>query len=526
MSTGFPAAESHIVAMNDGAIVYTPAVLPSGTIGTGEPVPVDPDTQGNASPAGLAVTTDAGAHWSAVKPFDVTWNPTDHGDYVDPATGRLFFEDYGPIPQDPKLGAAQDGPAHMMWTDDRTTWHHAVISNLVLPENPRFTSAPPPAGQPRPTGYPDVVYFCANTNVGFTSPAILGRLCYRSLDGGTTWTQASQLFSAVGAKHAECGSNGETFTAIDGYYPEPTSDGFLYVIVACGGKAFLARSTDEGSTFPIVHTASGPVTVDAPPDSVSALGSGPQFRIGADDTFYLVTPQASGNKIRKLLVRTSRDRGLTWEAPIDVTAPGVGAILRWNVAERGTGQLAFAYLGQRAGQPTWDAYLTATRDFGAPGGPVFWSAVPNTQPLLYADDIKGAGFIALGQGQVQVPYPFPLGIQPLGVAAGNDFMGVTFAPDGSVWGSFNQDCGPTPQSPGCAATKDQTRGFVGRLMGVEAAQPNAPPASRTVAPTPVGVRAGRSGLPATGSSPTLLVLGIAACAIALAVQQTRRARRR
>jgi len=33
------------------------------------------------------------------------------------ATDRLFFEDYGPIPLAPSLGAAQEGPAHIMWTD-------------------------------------------------------------------------------------------------------------------------------------------------------------------------------------------------------------------------------------------------------------------------------------------------------------------------------------------------------------------------------------------------------------------------
>ncbi|MBV9040541.1 MAG: exo-alpha-sialidase [Acidimicrobiia bacterium] len=522
VGTGFPAAESHIVAMNDGAIVFTPAVLPSGTIGTGEPAPIDPDTQGNASPAGVAVTTDNGALWAAVKPFDTTWNPTDHGDYVDAATGRLFFEDYGPIPQDPKFGANQEGPAHIMWSDDRSTWHHSAISNLVLPENPRFTVAKAPAGQPQPTGYPNVVYFCANTNVGFTSPAILGRFCYRSLDGGSTWAVASQLFSAVGAKHPECGLSGETFTAIDGYYPEPTSDGDLYVLVNCGGKTYLARSTDEGSTFPIVHTASGPLTVAAPPDSVTALGSGPQFRIGADDTFYLMTPTVSGGQIRKILVRTSSDRGLTWSAPVDVTAPGVASILRWNVTERGT-ELAFAYLGQKAGQKTWDAYVTATRDFSAPGGPVFWSAITNTQPLLYGDDIMGAGYIALGQGEIQVPYPFPLGIQKVGVAAGNDFMGVTIAPDNSVWGSFNQDCGPTPQSAGCAATHDQTRGFVGRLAWLPAAQAATPAAVRQGAPS-ASVGARRASLPATGERSALPLIGLGVCAAGMAVRNRRRHR--
>jgi hypothetical protein len=195
------------------------------------------------------------------------------------------------------------------------------------------------------------------------------------------------------------------------------------------------------------------------------------------------------------------------------------------VTERGTGELAFAYLGQKAGQATWDAYVTATRDFSAPGGPVFWSAITNTQPLLYGDDVKGAGYIALGQGQVEVPYPFPLGIQPLGVAAGNDFMGVTIAPDDSVWGSFNQDCGPTPQSAGCTATHDQTRGFVGRLTWAPAATAATvtPPARPAAAPS-AGVRAARGSLPATGGSSTLPLLGVAACAGGLGRRRQKRAR--
>jgi hypothetical protein len=46
---------------------------------------------------------------------------------------------------------------------------------------------------------------------------------------------------------------------------------------------------------------------------------------------------------------------------------------------------------------------------------------------------------------------------------GNDFIGATIAPDGTPWGSFTQDCGPAPSSPGCVRQHDQTRGFAGRL---------------------------------------------------------------
>ena len=103
---------------------------------------------------------------------------------------------------------------------------------------------------------------------------------------------------------------------------------------------------------------------------------------------------------------------------------------------------------------------------------MFWSGKTNTQPLLYGDRIEGAGYI-VGQGEISVPDPFPLGIQPLAglVGAGNDFMGTTIAADGGVWASYDQDCGPSPTSPGCVANHDQTRGFVGRLTWTAAPAP-------------------------------------------------------
>ena len=37
------------------------------------------------------------------------------------------------------------------------------------------------------------------------------------------------------------------------------------------------------------------------------------------------------------------------------------------------------------------------------------------------------------------------------------------APDGTPWGSFTQDCGPSRESSGCVKQHDQTRGFAGHL---------------------------------------------------------------
>jgi hypothetical protein len=459
-STGYPGAESHIVARPDGTIVYTPAVLPSGTLGIGQvPGDVSADTQSNASPGALAVTGDNGRHWRVVKPSGVTWNPTDHSDYVDPVTGRMFFEDYGPIPLAPSLGPQQEGPAHINWSDDLRKWHHAVVSGLTLPENPRFTSARAPKGGDRPRGYPTVVYFCANTNVGFVSPVIGGRLCFRSLDGGSTWEQRSVLLTGAAPQHAECGGQGEVYSAIDGYYPQAAPDGSLYTMVACGGTTYLARSRDEAATFPVVHEQSGPVTLPVPTPGPGDIGGTPELRILDDGTFVLGYQQ--GNR---LVVRLSRTRGLIWTKPMDVTAPGVTAVKQWSFAAAGKGNVAFAYLGHRRGQTTWDAYLTATRNV-TPGlrstaAPVFVSGRlnPAKRPLLYGDSVQGSGYIA-GPGGLYAPFPPPFNNSMMG----NDFIGATIAPDGTPWGSFTQDCGPAPDSPGCRRQHGQTRGFAGHL---------------------------------------------------------------
>jgi hypothetical protein len=458
-TTGYPGAESHIVVRKDGSVVYTPAVLPSGLLGTGTaPVDENSRSQSNASPAGLAVTRDAGARWSVVRPSGVTWNPTDHSEYVDPVSGRMFFEDYGPIPLAPSLGPQQEGPAHINYSDDLVHWHHVVVSGLTLPENPRFTSGRAPRGGAKPHGYPTVSYFCANTNVGFVSPVIAGRLCFRSLDGGATWDREATLFTGAVPQHAECNGQGEVYSAIDGYYPQAAPDGSLYVMVACAGTTYLARSTDEAATFPILRGQSAPLTLPVPTPGPGDVGGTPELRILGDGTFLL--GYQDGNRLLLLLSHT---RGVTWSKPIDVTAPGVTGVKQWSFAANGRGDIAFAYLGHHKGQTTWDGYLTSTRrvqkGFRSGAGPLFYSARLNAanRPLLFGDNVQGSGYFDVG-GQ-PVPYPPPFNQQMFG----NDFIGAAVSPTGVAWGSFTQDCGPSYDSAGCRRQHDQTRGFAGYL---------------------------------------------------------------
>src|SRR5207248_1258358 len=161
-----------------------------------------------------------------------------------------------------------------------------------------------------------------------------------SLDGGVRWQYRSELFTAGVPQHKECGSNAEQFNALDGNYPQPEPDGSLVVMVACGGKTYLARSTDEAGSWPIIRNGDGQPRV---------IPNAAELRTDPYGNLYEL--QQDG---KSLLLRTSRDDGVTWSNSLDMTAPGVVNIDQWYVAVRGAGQIAVSYYGQRAGQPEVD----------------------------------------------------------------------------------------------------------------------------------------------------------------------------
>ena len=503
-STGYAIAESHINITPDGSVVVTPAVVPSGLLGTGE-VPVDAgSSQSNASPAGLAISHDNGAHWALVKPSGTTWNPTDHGDYVDPVTGRMFFEDYGPIPTYPAFGVDQEGPAHLnVSADDGKTWRHSVLRDVQLPENPQFSAAPPVTGGDKPTGYPRVTYFCANNSIGFTSPVIAQRNCYRSLDGGTTFALRSVILRSSAPVHPEC-SQGENLSAEDGHYPQAAPDGSLYLMISCGSLTLLARSTDEALTFPVLRSGEGPRTVPLPPAQV------PDFNTSAllvlSDGSLVVTSLETG----RLKVRVSVDQGRSWSKAVDVTAPGLSSAATWAVSSRGT-SLALAYLGSRAGDPAFYGYVSVLRDprpLARGRGAVVQSGLVKSTPVLFGSNalgpaVLGAGTIG-GPLGTHLPFPPPFTDQVFG----NDFIGSAIGPDGAPWGSFTQDCGPSPDAAGCTSNGGQTRGLVGRLVSLAAGGST----SVLVHPShraPSGALAATGGLPLAATGLLLIALGVA-----------------
>lgn len=417
VATGFGGSETQLAVTPDNTVVYEPAILTPGLAGTGYadglPGP-QPSTQ--VSPGGLSLSGDGGKSWFFDAPGGATWVPQDDALYVDRTTGRIFFYALSPDPV-PDTGSipVQDqspaGQAHLLTsTNDGRSWTETALEGFMESENPRFTTAPAPTGGQQPANASNVAYWCGNNTVKAGLPVPSYRACYRSLDGGLTWQFASVLSSYPVPQQSACGTNGETLQDGDPNYPEGAPDGSLYVEDNCGSTTFLARSRDEGATWPLVTKNGTPITL--PADG--------ELRVGSQGELFLVYQSASG----ALVVQRSTDEGLTWTAAQQLTPPGVGTITEWAASERGAGQLAVSYLVQRGSSSSYDGWLTWTPDINN-ADPVLWavSLNPEVDPM-----------------RTSSPPP-----------ARDDFIGVDIGPDGVPWASFAASCpGPVAGDAACA----------------------------------------------------------------------------
>jgi hypothetical protein len=237
-----------------------------------------------------------------------------------------------------------------------------------------------------------VAYWCGNTALFVYGQ----RDSSRTLDGGATWELRSTLFRRGMPVHAECGSDQEDFDAGDGNYPQAGPDGSLWTLVSCGERTYLARSTDEAASFPVVR-------------QIPAFD---ELRVDSSGALYGVTLTEN-----RLLLRTSRTQGRTWSAPVDLVSPGVhgAAVGQWAMALRGVGQVAVAYLSAREGGG-YNGSLTLARH-GLSAHPVLTTATVHD------------GRKALVTSPQQ---------------AKDDYIDLDVAPDGSAWASFYADCGTDP----------------------------------------------------------------------------------
>ncbi len=259
---------------------------------------------------------------------------------TDPTQGRTW------------AGGLEGGCSLLAMTDDDGASWTPTADNCALPgwDHPTIGAGPYAPGALVPSGYPDAVYYCAQSGL---SPG--PGWCARSDDGGLTFGPAVPPWTT------QCGGlHGHVKVAPDGTVYVPNRD--------CGGQAGLAESTDNGLTW-TVHTIPGSGTQDE---------SDPSIGVGAGGRVYECYQGKDGHAY----AATSADRGATWTGRQDLgTAFGLQNIQFPAAVAGDNDRAACAFLGTPTGgddqqssfNGVWHLYVATTYDGGAT-----WSTVDVT----------------------------------------------------------------------------------------------------------------------------------------------------
>ncbi len=420
--TGYPTSETTLAVTPTGTLFFSPA-----------------NTENS-----LARSTDQGASWALAAPqqmqYTSLWNTVDPEVIVDRRTGRTFWVratgdlrttpilvDNSPLGWQTATAIAYARGFQVYSSDDQgQSWTTADYQHELTGDWEKIYVGPPAAGAPQPSGYPDVVYMCANAPLEVSGP---GRACYRSLDGGQTFTNVGYVLPTASSPHDICPPLG------GGAGGGVGSDGAFYQPQSCEGGSWVAVSHDEGSSyswFPIIG---------AP--GVKGLTSGLQLAIDYANNLYALWTSGS-----QLELAQSRDGGMTWGRPLQVAAPGLRQIDLPAIAAGPNGHVALAYYGSTsASTKTLTAYLTVTSD------------ALDRQPLLYSAALNDPAHpIFQDYGGTDTPRA--------------DFVGVTYDSAGNPWAGLVKQLG----APDAKQTVPTT-GYVGTLGA--AARPTASRAHRT-----------------------------------------------
>ena len=437
VSTGRPAVEPSMGVAPDGTLYYVGAK--SGPEGV--PVSI------------VQRSRDDGATWDVLdllaKGLPDDTRTADPLIWVDPITGRLFNFDYVP-------------PCSIIsMTDDRGENFSQGVACNHFDHQTMFTG-PPPEGGAKPSGYPNVVYYCAID--GGASVAAYGiTACSKSLDGGVTYTRTASAPYVTDYTRREGGSLG-----IPGFCYGATGhgrvgpDGTVYLPRGMCGTPMLAISRDEGDTWERVEIGkdlgmeiglTGDIGIEEHEARVAIDPSGTvyYFWVARDHLPYLAV---------------SRDGGRTFGTPMMVAPPGVQEAMLPSIATGADGRIAFSYLGTR----------------NSPGGPFCVRTAPDGCITADGSYGKGAaeyekttwdGYIGMSVDATSADPTFltaavndPADPLSRGYCGGiaceptHEFHDVVVAPDGTPWASFSDGALPDPAAPAGGNV-----GIVGRLVG-------------------------------------------------------------
>ncbi len=406
--TGFGAWEPTMGMTKDGTIFY--------------------DARNSNTDPGVIRSRDSGMSWENVTPpaHKVSLDPFL---WVDPSTSRVFASDISPNVTCPTF-------SH---TDDRgATWSTSVSCGEA--DHQSVFGGPAPAGGAKPTGYPNLVYYCAISGGALAGSSTLTG-CAKSLDGGDTFAPTGD--PAYGPK-------------VTGNPSQPNCDGgaghgivdakgTVYMPRVWCGPPYVAISHDEGATWSQVKVADGP---QLGYDAVN--GAYPhESGIATDRAGNLYYTWVADDNHPHLSI--SRDGGRTWAAPLDIMPPGVSRMSAFtaSIDAGDPGKVAAVFMGTNdPGTPNektrWNAYTVTSSDALATD-PTFYGTTmndPATNALWIGNDCN-----ALRCGNV------------------GDFLDVVVGQDGTAWTALVDSCPLDDKCTSFGVTDPRGEAVVGQVVG-------------------------------------------------------------
>jgi hypothetical protein len=291
------------------------------------------------------------------------------------------------------------------------TWTTADYRHEFTADWEKIFVGPPPPGAARPSGYPDVIYLCANAPLEVSGP---GRACYRSLDGGVTFGFAGYVLPSPSAPPGSCPALAANTGVV-------SSDGTTYQPQSCSSGTYLAASRDEGASYSWLPVTGAP--------SASGLGAVAELAIDHADNVYVLWKASD-----QLQLVISRNGGHSWSAPLAIAVPGLHNVSLPALAAGERGRVGVVYYASSSPSArVLSAYISETRN-ALDRRPLFWGAAINdpAHPIF-----QDHGY---------------------GVTPRTDFVGATYAPSGELWAGVVKQLG-APDANG----RVPTTGYVGRL---------------------------------------------------------------
>jgi hypothetical protein len=309
--------------------------------------------------------------------------------FTDQGTGRTFVSQLNDIYQ--IYGVTGNGltliglNSLMAYTDDDgATWTPAQINPPDGSyDHQTVGGGPYPAALAalaNPLNKGNAVYYCAQA--GLTA------YCSRSDDGGLNFGKSVPIYTA------ETTPLGPGCVGIHGHV-KVAPDGTVYVPnFSCGGKQAVAVSTDGGTTWTVRQVTGSLAPVAGILDPSVGISKDPAEPGGASNTIYFAyvgkqpgTVPTAELQDNHVYVAVSRDRGVTWDPPVDVgTSVGVKNAVFPAAVAGDAKRAAVAFLGTSTSgnheaadfKGTWYGYVAHTYDGGrtwttvnaTPNGPV------------------------------------------------------------------------------------------------------------------------------------------------------------